>query len=87
MKQLLTLAVCLVSLFIFSQNEKIDNLTVQVAYQNPDSTKVDLSLMLINELYAIEDYNKALLYVNQTSKLAEEIKYTKGLPKAATSEP
>ena len=83
MKQLLTLAVCLVSLFIFSQNEKIDNLTVQVAYQNPDSTKVDLSLMLINELYAIEDYNKALLYVNQTSKLAEEIKYTKGLAESS----
>lgn len=83
MKQLLTLAFCLVSFFVFSQNEKIDNLTVQLAYQDQDSTKVDLSLMLINELYAIENYNKALLYVNQTSKLAEELKYTKGLAESS----
>ncbi len=83
MKQLLTLAVCLTSLFIFSQNEKIDQLTVQLAYQNQDSTKVDMSLMLINELYDIEDYNMALLYVNQTSKLSEKLKYTKGLAESS----
>ncbi|WP_299361075.1 tetratricopeptide repeat-containing sensor histidine kinase [Winogradskyella sp.] len=79
MKQLLTLAVCLVSFIIFSQNERIDDLTVQLAYQDADSTKVDLSLKLINELYAIQDYNKALRYVNQTAKLAKELNYTKGL--------
>lgn len=83
MKQLLTLAVCLSSLFIFSQNEKIDQLTVELAYQNQDSTKVDMSLMLISELYAIEDYGKALLYVNQTSKLSEELSYTKGLAESS----
>ncbi|WP_339753817.1 tetratricopeptide repeat-containing sensor histidine kinase [uncultured Winogradskyella sp.] len=83
MKQLLTLAVCLTSLFIFSQNEKIDQLTVQLAYQNQDSTKVDMSLMLINELYAIEDYSKALLYINQTSKLSEKLNYTKGLAESS----
>ena len=79
MKQLLTLAVCLSWGFVFSQNEKIDRLTVELAYQNQDSTKVDMSLMLINELYAVEDYSIALLYVNQTSKLSEELNYTKGL--------
>jgi len=79
MKQLLTLAVCLIAFVGFSQNERIDDLTVQLAYQNADSTKVDLSLMLINELYAIEDYGKALRYVNQTAKLAEELNYIKGL--------
>ena len=83
MKQLLTLAACLTSLFIFSQNEKIDELTVQLAYQNQDSTKVDMSLMLINKLYAIEDYSKALLYVNQTSKLSEHLNYTKGLAESS----
>ncbi len=83
MKQLLTLAVCLVSLFIFSQNDKIDQLTVELAYQNQDSTKVDMSLMLINELYAIEDYNKALLYVNQTSKLSQDLNYIKGLAESS----
>ena len=83
MKQLLTLAVCLTTLFIFSQNEKIDQLTVQVAYQKQDSTKVDMSLMLINELYASEDYSKALLYVNKTSKLSEHLNYTKGLAESS----
>jgi signal transduction histidine kinase/tetratricopeptide (TPR) repeat protein len=79
MKQLLTLTVCLVSFFIFSQNERIDDLTVKLAYQKADSTKVDLSLMLIDELYAIKDYKKALLYINQTAKLAENLNYIKGL--------
>lgn len=79
MKQLLTLAACLVSFFIFSQNDRIDDLTVQLAYQKADSTKVDLSLMLIDELYAVEDYKKALLYINQTAKLSESLNYTKGL--------
>ncbi|EDP72060.1 sensor for ctr capsule biosynthesis, probable histidine kinase acting on RcsB [Flavobacteriales bacterium ALC-1] len=83
MKQLLTLAACLVSLFIFSQNEKIDELTVQIAYQDQDSTKVDMSLMLINELYAVEEYKKALLYVNETSKLSKELNYTKGLAESS----
>jgi len=83
MKQLLTLAVCLVSIFIFSQNEKIDQLTVQLAYQDQDSTKVDMSLMLINELYTIEEYNKALLYVNETSKLSKDINYIKGLAESS----
>lgn len=79
MKQLLTLAACLATFFIFSQNERIDDLTVQLAYQEADSTKVDLSLMLINELYKIEDYKKALLYTNQTAKLSEKLNYKKGL--------
>ena len=60
MKQLLTLAACLVTFFVFSQNDRIDDLTVELAYQESDSTKVDISLMLIDEFYAIEDYTKAL---------------------------
>ncbi|WP_405572801.1 tetratricopeptide repeat protein [Winogradskyella sp. Asnod2-B02-A] len=79
MKQILTLAICLVSFAIFSQNEKIDELTVQLTYLNPDSTKVDKSLMLISKLYEVKDYDKALLYVNQTSKLAKDLNYIKGL--------
>ncbi len=79
MKQLMTLAVCLVTLFSFSQNEKIDELTVQLAYQKQDSTKVDTSLMLINELFDVEEFDKALMFINQTSKLSKELNYTKGL--------
>ncbi|GAB4161874.1 MAG: hypothetical protein Tsb0033_20030 [Winogradskyella sp.] len=79
MKQLMTLTVCLLTFIGFSQNERIDDLTVKLAYQEADSTKVDLSLMLIDELYAVKDYDKALLYVNQTAKLSEKLNYTKGL--------
>jgi signal transduction histidine kinase/tetratricopeptide (TPR) repeat protein len=79
MKQLMTLTVCLLTFIGFSQNERIDDLTVKLAYQEADSTKVDLSLILIDELYAVEDYDKALLYVNQTAKLSEKLNYTKGL--------
>lgn len=79
MKQLMILTVCLLTFIGFSQNERIDDLTVKLAYQEADSTKVDLSLMLINQLYAVEDYDKALLYVNQTAKLSEKLNYTKGL--------
>ncbi|MAB49740.1 MAG: ATP-binding protein [Flavobacteriaceae bacterium] len=79
MKQLMTLTVCLLTFIGFSQNERIDDLTVKLAYHEADSTKVDLSLMLIGELYAVEDYEKALLYVNQTAKLSEKLNYTKGL--------
>ncbi|WP_138434790.1 tetratricopeptide repeat-containing sensor histidine kinase [Winogradskyella algicola] len=79
MKQLMTLTVCLLTFIGFSQNERIDDLTVKLAYQEADSTKVDLSLMLIDELYAVKDFDKALLYVNQTAKLSEKLNYTKGL--------
>jgi signal transduction histidine kinase len=83
MKRLLTYAVLLASISIFSQNEKIDNLTVQLAYQQQDSTKVNLSIELIEELYAIGDYKKALLYVNQTAKLSKSLNYIKGLAESS----
>lgn len=79
MKQFLTLAACLFVFCIFSQNDRIDDLMVQLAYQEADSTKVDLSLELIDELYIIEDYQKALRFVNETAKLSEKLNYTKGL--------
>ena len=79
MKQLITLAALLLTLFMSAQNEKIDSLTVQLAYQNQDSTKVDTSLLLIEELYKIEDYKKALLFINQTTQLSKKLNYTKGL--------
>lgn len=79
MKQILTFAACLISFVIFSQNEKIDELTVQLAYQNADSTKVEGSLVLINELLKIKEYDKALLFVNKTSTLSKDLNYTKGL--------
>ena len=79
MKQILFYACCLFAAISFSQNAKIDSLTVRLAYQNQDSTKVETSLLLINELYNIKDYNKALLFVDQTSELSKSLDYKKGL--------
>ena len=53
MRWILTLLLFVVSFSGFAQNERIDNLTVQLAFQDQDSTKVDLSIELINELYDI----------------------------------
>ncbi|MBO3117198.1 tetratricopeptide repeat-containing sensor histidine kinase [Winogradskyella sp. DF17] len=83
MKHVLTYAFFLVSIFIFSQNDKIDNLSVQLAYQQQDSTKVNLSIELIDELYAIGEYKKALLYVNQTAKLSKSLNYIRGLAESS----
>lgn len=79
MKQLLFYAICLSALFGFAQNAKIDSLTVRLAYQNQDSTKVETSLLLINELYKLKDYNKASLFIAQTSELSKSLNYDKGL--------
>ncbi|RNC83547.1 MAG: ATP-binding protein [Winogradskyella sp.] len=80
MKQsLITFAICLFATLSFAQNAKIDSLTVRLAYQNQDSTKVETSLLLINELYDIQEYNKALLFIAQTSELSKTLNYDKGL--------
>lgn len=79
MKQLLFYAICLSAIFSFAQNAKIDSLTVRLAYQNQDSTKVETSLLLINELYKLKDYKKATLFIAQTSGLSESLNYSKGL--------
>ncbi|MEP5253542.1 MAG: tetratricopeptide repeat-containing sensor histidine kinase [Winogradskyella arenosi] len=83
MKQYLTMAVCLLSFAVFSQNEKIDRLTVQLAYLKADTTKVEVSLMLINELYENNHHSKALLFIDETSKLSETLHYTRGLAESS----
>ena len=82
MKHLMFFAICFSSLFTFAQNAKIDSLTVRLAYQNQDSTKIETSLLLINELYATEDYKKALQFLAETLKLSETLNYNKGLAEA-----
>ncbi|OUR91434.1 ATP-binding protein [Flavobacteriales bacterium 34_180_T64] len=79
MKQLITLAAFFSVLFCFSQTNEIDSLAIQLAYQKQDSTKVDTSLQLIKALYTIEDYKKALLYINQTELLSKSLNYKEGI--------
>ena len=83
MKQLITYAICLFTMFTFAQNAKIDSLTVRLAYQEQDSNKIETSLLLINELYIAEDYKKALLFIVQTTELSKTLNYDKGLAQSS----
>ena len=83
MKQLITYAICLFTMFTFAQNAKIDSLTVRLAYQKQDSNKIETSLQLINELYIAEDYKKALLFITQTTELSKTLNYDKGLAESS----
>ncbi len=65
--------------FGFSQDEELESLTIQLAYQDPDSSKVNTSVSIIKLLFESKDYNKALKFVQQSEKLAKELKYNKGL--------
>ncbi|WP_353779806.1 ATP-binding protein [Winogradskyella sp. 3972H.M.0a.05] len=78
MKQLLIITVIFFSLFTYSQSEEIDDLMIELAYQNTDSAKVDTSIKLIEALYNIEDYKRALKHIDQTQRLSKTLNYTKG---------
>jgi signal transduction histidine kinase len=80
MKQLITLTAFLLIVFSsFSQTNEQDSLIIQLAYQKQDSAKVDTSIQLIKSLYTTNDYKKALLYINQSEKLAETLQYNNGI--------
>ena len=78
MKRLFYITVFLFSLFSFSQSEEIDNLMIELAYQNRDSSKVNTSIRLIKALYEIDDYKRALKHIDQAQRLSKTINYTKG---------
>lgn len=82
MKQLITIAAFFCVLFGLSQTKEIDSLTIELAYQSQDSSKVDISLHLIKALYQTKDYDKALLFITQTQRLSKSLNYTKGIAKA-----
>lgn len=80
MKQLIILtAIFLISFSGLSQTEEIDGLTLQLSFQKPDTTKVDMSIRLIQSLYNLGNYKKAESYINKTGMLAVDLKYKKGI--------
>ena len=80
MRKIITLVLfCLFILSGYSQTKEIDSLTIELAYQNQDSPKVDTSLRLIKALYETEDYNRALKYIIESEKLSNNLNYTKGI--------
>ena len=64
--------------FGFSQTKEIDSLSIQLAYQNQDSSKIDTSLRLIKTLYQEQEYDKALKYIANSEKLSSRLNYIKG---------
>ena len=79
MKRLIALICLLHFAFSFSQEEELESLTIQLAYQDPDISKVDTSVSIIKLLYKTEDYSKALKFITQSEKLAQDLDYKKGL--------
>ncbi|MFH4967096.1 tetratricopeptide repeat-containing sensor histidine kinase [Gaetbulibacter sp. M240] len=81
MRRIIILTTLLCSFLSFSQTKEIDSLSVELAFQDQDSSKVDTSLSLIKALYGIGEYDKALKYIVQSEKLASDINYIKATAK------
>ncbi|WNH08040.1 ATP-binding protein [Thalassobellus suaedae] len=80
MRKTITLIILCLSIFFgFSQTKEIDSISIQLAFQNQDSTKVETSLLLIKSLYEIKEYDRALKYIVQSEKLSSSINYNKGI--------
>ncbi len=65
----------------FSQNEELDSLTIQLAYQNPDTSKVNTSISIIKLLFENKDFSKASKFIQQSERLANDLDYKQGLAK------
>ncbi|MFI1771729.1 tetratricopeptide repeat-containing sensor histidine kinase [Thalassobellus citreus] len=80
MRKIITLIItCLSISFGFSQTKEIDSISMQLAFQNQDSTKVETSLKLIKSLYEIKEYDRALKYIVLSEKLSSSLNYNKGI--------
>lgn len=74
----LTFVFVLFILFANAQSKELDSLTLQLAFQKPDSSKVDTSIKLIDILYSNEDYKKAIMFIDESERLAQSLNYHKG---------
>ncbi len=79
MRKIITLIIFFSAFHGFTQTKEIDSLSIAMAYETSDSLKVDISLKLIEKLYDIQDYDKALTYIINTEKLSSSINYRKGI--------
>ncbi|RAJ13498.1 tetratricopeptide repeat-containing sensor histidine kinase [Olleya aquimaris] len=79
MKRLFVLIFIFCFTFGFSQDEELDSLTIQLAYQSPDSSKVDTSVSIIKILFDKKDYSKAQKFITLSEDLAKDLNYKKGL--------
>ena len=79
MKKIITLITFLSVFISLSQTKELDSLTIQLAFQNADTTKVNTSVRLIKALYNEKDYDRALKYITQTERLSNSLKFNIGI--------
>ncbi|MFL0352193.1 ATP-binding protein [Xanthomarina sp. GH4-25] len=79
MKKLFSFIVFMLMLNGYSQTKEVDSLTIQLAFQNSDTTKIKTSLLLVKSLYNEKEFNKALKYISQTEKLSNKLNYQDGV--------
>ena len=78
MRQLITLLLFLSVFICFSQTKEQDSLTIQLAFQKSDTSKVETSLKLIKSLYNSKEYAKSLKFISESEKLSNALNYQKG---------
>lgn len=78
MRQLITLLIFLSVSICFTQTKEQDSLTIQLAFQNSDTSKVETSLKLIKSLYNSKEYSKSLKFISESEKLSNALNYQKG---------
>ena len=79
MRKIITLIIFLSASIGYSQTNDVDSLAIKLAFQSPDTLKVETSLKLIKSLYDINDYDKALKYIIESEKLSNSLNYNKGI--------
>ena len=79
MKKIIYVIILLSVCFGYAQTKNIDSLTVALAFQKTDTSKISTSIELVEELYDNKDYNLALKYVLEADKLATKLNYIQGL--------
>ncbi len=80
MRRIITLTIIFLSVFYgYSQTKELDSLSIQLAFQNQDTLKVETSLKFIEALYTNKDYDKALKYIILSEKLSTKLNYRKGI--------
>ena len=79
MKNLISIIIFLFVIAGFSQTREQDSLTIQLAFQKSDTSKVETSIQLIKSLYNSKEFNKALKFISESEKLANNLNYSKGI--------
>ena len=79
MRKIIVLLCLFISSLSLSQTKDLEQLTIELAFKQLDSSKVNTCLEIIALHYEANAYDLALKYIEQSEKLSKDIKYKKGL--------